>query len=700
MSVFTKKDKTQYADTYFPERNGIKPVVKDGRNFDNDTLFYMSKPKVAQYIADKVESFTFGRSYFLIEICSGVGGNTLEFLSRKNCASLIAFERDKKRSLYLKRNITAYKFDDKAIVIDDEITGNEDFGNFKDAIFYFDPPWLPEDYKSADADYKKHYIRKGIKIGKLTLEKWLAKLKDVAYMVAFRVGPADYDLGEIDGWTYQVENLGRDEARRAQAEDGKLYFCFNNKHIKGASEDKFGGYAKSIPMLKSKLIAPSTETPDMYLKYKDKCNNEPMTKAVAESCPFLKYKFIDPEPEVAPVKKTAEPVKTNVIGSTPGKPVFGNKPIEEQVWRFNDIPSPPKKIENGSPEWIAEFQNYLAIVLGKFIADKNYINQILGGDNIKTWLQAFTDESYAPQYNENYQSLETLGDGILKFAFKEYLFEIFARTANSHGITQYNIKYEKDVYLIALGKSFKFGEWVIHSPLDTPIEKVNEDLVESFIAALYLTGNNVSSKTLFGMRLVQKFVKFYSQQIVFDEEELIGDDMMTIDQDFAMFGLGKNYTSIFQLGQKAPIQIQVTIPMEGVKKLQEAGIPITSKVIGTGVGDTKSQAKRNAYQNARENLASLGFTRAFVKGRKAENFMKRLQTYDNNLSKLFKTVLSNMNIDYNTDIEFDKKAQPDNRVLIILKANQDGKTVKLGEGIDKDEFDARVKAIKNFIDNN
>ncbi len=700
MSVFTKKDKTIYADTYFPMRNGIKPVVKNGRNFDNDTLFYMSKPKVAQYIADKIEAFTFGRPYFLIEICSGIGGNTLEFLSRKNCASLIAFERDKKRSLYLKRNIKAYNYDDKAIVIDDEITGNEDFSNFKDSIIYFDPPWLPEDYKDADADYKKHYIRKGIKIGKLTLEKWLDKFKDIAYLVVFRVGPADYDLGEIDGWTYQVENLGRDEARRAQAEDGKLYFCFNNKHIKGASEDKFGGYAKSIPVLKSKLIPPSTETADVYLKYKDKCNSEPMTKAIAESCPFVKYKFVDPEPEEKEVKKISEPVKVNTIGSTPGKPVFGNKPYSEQVWKFNDIPSPPKNIKKDSPEWVAEFQNYLSVVLGKFIADKNYVNQLLAGDNMAIWLQAFTDESYTPDFNLNYQRLETLGDGILKFAFKEYLFEIFSGIANSHLMTQYAIAYESEEFQIELGKSFKFGEWLIDSPLNKPFDKINEDLVESFIAALYLSGNNVSAKTLFGMRLVQKFVKFYSQKIVFSEDEVLNADRTSIDQRFARIGLPQNFTKISQVGQKGTtIMIQVSIPEEGVKKLQELGIPINSKFLGSGKGDTLSNAKREAYRNARETLDTIGFTDSFTIAKKQEDFFKKLREYDNNLSKMFITLLSNMNID-KKDIDFKRIKQTDERFLIIMNGTQDEKTIKLGEGIDKIEFNARVKAIKNFIENN
>jgi dsRNA-specific ribonuclease/16S rRNA G966 N2-methylase RsmD len=707
MAVFAQKDKTVYADTYFPERNGIKPVVKNGRNFDNDTLFYMSKVKVARYIADKIESFTFNKPYFVIEICSGIGGNTLEFLSRKNCATVVAFERDKRRSLYLKRNIIAYKFDDKAVVIDDAITGDEDFSSFKDAVFYFDPPWLPEDYKSADADYKSHYIRKGIKIGKLTLENWLEKLKDTAYLVAFRVGPADYDLGEMSGWTYQVENLGRDESRKAQAEDGKLYFCFNNKHIKGADEKKFGGYVKSIPIFKTKLLAPSTELPETYTNYRQTCAKDPIAMAKDANCPFLRYKFEDPEPEsVEPVKKalTAQELVAQAEAPVKKGPKFGKVPITEQVWKFKDIPVPSKGLDKDSPEWNAEFQNYLSVVLGKFIPDKDIVNKLITGDNMPVWIRAFTDETLNTDPAENYERLETLGDSVLKFAFKDYLFTVLGDMANQHNITQYSITYMSGTagvpYQIELGKSFKLLEWLRHSDLYKPREKVNEDLTETFVAALYLTGNTISSKTLLGMRLVQRFVQFCGEKIVFPDT--LGDDQTNVSQRFASF-LGGTTKRIneYQSGATNNIMITLTINDDTLNAMQEVGISIANKLIGIGKGPNKTQAELSAYGKARAYLDSIGFTDEFVKKVKADKFSDQLKTKNLKLHNLWKTIATNMEMNIDTDFEFEQKQLEEKGMfLVALYDIRRAKPVKLSEATGRGIFEARVNAIKAFVDNN
>lgn len=705
MAVFAQKDKTVYADTYFPERNGIKPVVKNGRNFDNDTLFYMSKVKVARYIADKIESFTFNKPYFVIEICSGIGGNTLEFLSRKNCATVVAFERDKRRSLYLKRNIIAYKFDDKAVVIDDAITGDEDFSTFKDAVFYFDPPWLPEDYKSADADYKSHYIRKGIKIGKLTLEKWLDKLKDTAYLVAFRVGPADYDLGEMPGWTYQVENLGRDESRKAQAEDGKLYFCFNNKHIKGADEKKFGGYVKSIPIFKTKLLAPSTELPETYTNYRQTCAKDPIKMAKDANCPFLRYKFEDPEPEaVEPVKKapTAQELVAQAEAPVKKGPKFGNVPITEQVWKFNDLPVPSKGLDKDSPEWTAEFQNYLSVILGKFIPDKDIINKLITGDNMATWLRAFTHQTVNMDPEENYERLETFGDAIFKFAFKEYLFNVLGDMANKHNITQYGITYmsgtASEPYQIELGKSFGFTKWLRHSDLYKAKEKDNEDLEESFIAALYITGNAISAKTLLGMRLIQRFVQFCGEKIVFGD---LGNDKMNLTQRFQSFlGGSTNRIIEYTTGATNKVQMTLTINDEAFNAMQEAGIPITSKIIGIGKGSNKTQAELDAYGNARTYLDDIGFTDDFTKKSKAGRFSDKIKVKDDKLHRLWKTIAVNMGMDINTDFIFEQIALDNGMYLASLYDNRGAKPIKLAEAKGKGAFEAQVNAIKAFVDNN
>ena len=110
MAVQFAKDRTITWKSYFPVRNGIKPetFLVEGRNYTNETLYYMSKARIARTITDKIESFLNESPYVLIEVCAGIGGNTLEFLSRKNCVSVMSFERDPMRRLMLQRNIMGY----------------------------------------------------------------------------------------------------------------------------------------------------------------------------------------------------------------------------------------------------------------------------------------------------------------------------------------------------------------------------------------------------------------------------------------------------------------------------------------------------------------------------------------------------------------------------------------------------------------
>ena len=712
MQVFNK-DKTWQSGAYFDEKNGIKPIVKAGRNFDNDELFYMSKPRVSRYIANKIESITFNKPYFMIEICAGIGGNTTEFASRKNCATIMAFERDTQRSIYLQRNLKAYKLDDKAVVVNSEITGEEDFSTYPGSIFYFDPPWLPADYRSTDGNYKTHYIRKDMKVGELSLEEWLEKLKPVAYMVGIRV-PDNYDLGEVDGWTYETENLGKTPELKAGAEDGKLFFCFNNSFIKGASDSKFGGYIKNFTSFKMKLNYTDTALADKFLEYRNYCSKLARSKSsVDDDCPFVKYRFIDPEPEeLLPAKVVIE---EKVIPKAVVVEEAEDIPLEKQVPIITGIPKPSKGLKPGTPEWIAEFQNYLSVILGKFITKEGkpyteLINSLLIGEYMVTWLAAFTTESANPEKDKNYETLEIIGDAVYEYALMmklPRLMEKYGLTVNEETINNVRQKYKSGKsggakgFQTYLGDTFQFKEWIIKGKLEILEDTINEDLLESFYGALHTIGNRVGNTGTMGVKLVWKMTDFWIQNIQISKKFQESDDKTNVTQRFQRIripdkeavsepppiGGGRDWTAVIKLTDKA------------FERLVSEGIAINTKDIGVGKGTSSSEAKKNAWREADRYLDSVGFTVAKAEEIKENTNWKLLKKNYTAIYNEFNQVAKRNGISNATDV-FDfvvNSVKDKNEFYVVLTQTTDKGVRNVGEGRSKDRLEAMANALDYYI---
>lgn len=293
MSVEFQFDVTKYYYKYFPTKNGVVPKLELNKNFTNETLKYISKPWAAKYIANVIKEFTKGKHYFLFEFCAGIGGNTLEFLSRPEVSMTISYEKEKSRAEMLKRNISAYDYGYKAIVLNDMIKGLdsdfEDLQNYKNAIFFMDPPWLPETLKQAKTDYRQQYITEGMKVGALTLEQWLEGLKNIAYMVVFKV-PPKYKLKPVSGWTYNKSVITNSKKKNIDDKHGLLYVCVNNLYIDGGVVNKFGGFMNKDNILR-KMLPLSENLAHMYENFVQECNSKPFEEAREDSVcqKFVKY---------------------------------------------------------------------------------------------------------------------------------------------------------------------------------------------------------------------------------------------------------------------------------------------------------------------------------------------------------------------------------------------------------------------------
>lgn len=734
------KDKTKYWYTYFPKINGEYPDFKEGRNFTNETFYYMSKRRVSIEIADRIENYTGSNPYCIIEICAGIGGNTLEFLDRKKCAMTMAFERNEQRSIMLQRNIAAYPFADKAIVVNSEVQGDEGFESYQDSIFYFDPPWLPENVPDM-SDYKKYYIRKDMKVGSLTLEGWLAKLQNTAYMVVFRV-PDNYELGEVPGWTYEFDNLGKTPSLKEQAEDGKIFFCFNNRSIKGASATKFGGYVKQKSGFRMKLNAINPGLANQYIAVRDYCLKVPTEEVKNNSrCNiFVKYNFADPEPlPASPVKLTGVKLADNVSLKTdtvtavqtpavePPKPTtvvvkeapvvaeeeltFDGKkilPYEEQVWKFTDLPTPSKNIDLESAEWVAEFQNYLKVILSKFIKNKDgsvrmdIVNQLLSGNEfMATWIQAFTDPSFRSDESENYEYLEFIGDTILKYAFRMWLKSYFENLQNPVSLTadlmtKYPNFYMSKQFQPLIAGSFGMLKWIRKSESKILKAKVEEDLMESFCGALHQVGNAI--KPGMGIILVRQFTNFFSQKLTIDPARALGDARSYVEQYFAQLYL-KDQVGPETINSPGNYTVSIVITQLAGEKLASMGFFVPSnRIIGIGKASSKENALKFAYINANEYMNKIGLTNEYKETFKYARGWSDIKDADNKLYNKFKTIFERSGADINDATwDVDSKDIKGAKFLARIILTQGIKTSIVSEGVGNDYITAKTAAINNYF---
>lgn len=205
----SKKELIQYASAFFGQRNNIEfeeAHLREGVNFTNETLTYMTPYTKADKITNFIVSLMPYRPFTVYECCGGIGGNTLSFLQHPAIKEVVSHEIVPERRQMLKNNVAAYQLGEKFILnenpqgfvgVPTELAG---------VVLYFDVPWLPTEIL-GDVSHPRQYLRQGIRLGQYTLEEWMARLPNVA-MAVFRVPPPypeenlpGYQMAPVAGWT-------------------------------------------------------------------------------------------------------------------------------------------------------------------------------------------------------------------------------------------------------------------------------------------------------------------------------------------------------------------------------------------------------------------------------------------------------------------------------------------------------------------
>ena len=150
-----------------------------------------------------------------------------------------------------------------------------------------------------------------------------------------------------------------------------------------------------------------------------------------------------------------------------------------------------------------ELYKYIQKVLNCFIEPK-IINYILNAKSMSIWKKCFTHISSNPNDGENYETLESVGDKILSYTFKTFLYQkypkITARQLNN--LDQF---YMSTHLQSLISEKMGLTNWlVVEGDIPRSSEKIREDLLES----LFGTIDTILIKQMgfgFGSRCCMKF---------------------------------------------------------------------------------------------------------------------------------------------------------------------------------------------------
>jgi len=158
---------------------------------------------------------------------------------------------------------------------------------------------------------------------------------------------------------------------------------------------------------------------------------------------------------------------------------------------FKTLPKPTiKTADRKNIKWCQEFYSYILALLKIIVPPQKekLIQYIINKDTMKIWLRAFTHFTSKPDNSENYETLEALGDTVLKCAFKNYYLRRFpyvdqAKLNDASQISQSNTEQ------IELGGHMGLLNWVDSHQIVRDNKKLKEDLLESFTGAVdYILG--------------------------------------------------------------------------------------------------------------------------------------------------------------------------------------------------------------------
>jgi hypothetical protein len=262
--------------------------------------------------------------------------------------------------------------------------------------------------------------------------------------------------------------------------------------------------------------------------------------------------------------------------------------------------------------WTAAYKSYIRAILSKFLVGDNarYIEDLVsdgepGKESMMAfWIRAVTHSSKS--LRSNYEVLEKVGDAVLHHTSIVYFADTLGSSATPQLLTNLDHILMSKMSQFMYAKAMDVARWSRGHPRITSLDKVSEDLFESFIGALEVTARKIGridlgfevaygilrlifdeSPFMRAVRVNKVAIESYKTEVV-----QLGDRMGWTSKDDKKQFVVLNFFNLRTGQNKARITFT---PRVSAVVAQRVGAVVPSKG-WTGYGRTKEESEESAYR--------------------------------------------------------------------------------------------------------
>ena len=273
--------------------------------------------------------------------------------------------------------------------------------------------------------------------------------------------------------------------------------------------------------------------------------------------------------------------------------------------------------------------------------DESKIKFIINKKTMFEWRKCFTHKTFDPNINMNYETHESVGDKVLSYCFKTFLYKRYPNITASqlNNLDQY---YMSTHLQALLSSSMGLTNWLrVKGNVPRNSEKIQEDVLEAFfgtIDTIFMKNPNFGMG--FGARVCMRFVE---RAFDIDMDLSVEPGKTYVKQTFVELGSKDGINEIVRQNESTNMwEVAITINQEGASTLARNGIRIDPRrqYRFTSAKFTRKPAEQEAYGKTMNFLRQIGVTREWKNGIKRKTFIENKlgQNYDLMMRKASETI--------------------------------------------------------------